>query len=290
MSSSPSPVRRPMGLAPVPFLPIAPGAGPPGGTVVAVIDTGLSPELLDDGVVLPGVNLSDEGDPDDTSDPRHHGDLVGATILHIAPRTRLVPIKLMDARGMLRPPSRLESAFDWVVEHRAALGIGIVCAAFADSSHAQSDEAHRNSRLRRQIAALRRVGVATVAAAGNWYPEHRARQSQGMAWPAILREVVSVGAVERRPDGPWLSRTTQRLHAVQGTGCFTTVFAEPGEPGETSGAAATIVGYLAALRPACADPTVDEMVRTLLRHRRTARDESGLAWPAVFAEEVLRGP
>jgi hypothetical protein len=261
------------------------------GVVVAVIDTGISPELLADAVVLPGVNLSDAGDSHDTSDPRRHGTLVAATILRLAPRSRLVPIRIFDSRGSLRPTNKLELAFDWVLQHRSALGIEIVCAAFADSSHATSDDAYQGSRLRQQVADLRAVGVATVSAAGNWYPEHRVGKPQGMAWPALLRETISVGAVERRSDGLWLSRTTQRLHSSLGTGCSTTVFAEPGEPGETSGAAATIAGCLARLRPTCADPTVDGLVRMLLRCQQPAHDdESGLVWPAVIVDDILAMP
>jgi subtilisin family serine protease len=252
-----------------------------------VIDTGINPASLGDATVLPGVNLSGEGDPHDTSDPLGHGTLVAATILRIAPHARLVPIRLLNARGALRPVSRLEQAFDWAMSQRSALDIEIVCVAFADASHSTSDDIHQNSHLRRQIAALRDAGVATVAAAGNWYPEHRARNPQGMAWPAIIREVISVGVAQRRPDGLCLSRTTQRLHATVGGGCRTTVFAEPGEPGETSGAAATIAGCLARLRPTCPDPSVDGLVRSLLRHQQPAHDDSGLDWPAVLVDQMF---
>ena len=250
-------------------------------TVVAVIDTGIDPQRLAGATVLPGINLSLEGSPDDTCDRGSHGTSVASTVLQMAPRTRLVPVKLMDRRGVLRKPADMEAAFDWILDHQASLEIGIVCAAFADASHATSDREHRDGRLPRQLQALREQGVATVAAAGNWHPEHRRRSHQGMARPAVLREVVSVGAVQRRPDGLWLTRGTQRLHATLGTGCSTTVFVEPGEPGETSGAAAVVAGCLAGLRRSHPDVPVDTLVQMLLCHRRDARDESGLAWPAV---------
>lgn len=257
------------------------------GAVVVVIDTGIDPHLLDAAVVLPGVNLSGDGDPDDSTDSHGHGTRVATTILCLAPSTRLVPVRLLNLRGALQPTNTLELAFDWVLRHRSSLGIDIVCAAFADSSHAVSDDRPRNGRLRRQVAELRDRGVATVAAAGNWYPEHRARTPQGMAWPAICREVISVGAVERRLDGLWLTRTTQRLHRSLGSGCATTVFAVPGEPGETSGAAATIAGCLARLRPSYPAATVDQMIHTLLARQVPAHDdESGLIWPAVIVNDL----
>jgi hypothetical protein len=110
-----------------------------------------------------------------------------------------------------------------------------------------------------------------------------------MAWPAILREVVSVGAVERRAGLLWLTPTTQRLHSVVGTGCRTTVFTEPGEPGETSGAAAVVAGCLAALVMRDPGLPAEELVRLVLHHRRPAQDDSGLGWAAVDVKDVLSG-
>jgi subtilisin family serine protease len=253
-----------------------------------VIDTGIKTDELSHAVILPGINLSGEGDPGDTSDPHGHGTVVAAAILRIAPGARLVPIKLMDRRGGLRSPQALAPAFDWILKHRAVLGVGIVCAAFADTSHTRADVSYRGSGLQQQVAALRAAGVAIVAAAGNWYPEHRAQNVQGMPWPAILRDIISVGAVERRPDGLWLTRTTQRLHTSLETGCRTTVFAEPDDPGETSGAAAAVVGCLAALRQRYPGATVDELMQIMLCHPQAGQDESGLSWPAVVVDDVLR--
>lgn len=256
---------------------------------IAVIDTGIYAAQLSYASVLPGVNFSGEGATDDAADPHGHGTAVAATIVQIATQARLVPIRIMDRRGVLRNAAALEAAFDWILEHHGALGIRIVCAAFSDASHATSDSAYHGSRLQQHIAALREAGVATVAAAGGWYPEHRASAPQGMAWPAILREAVSVGAVERRGDGFWLTHTTQRLHAGLGTGCHTTVFTEPGAPGDTSGAAAVVVGCLAALRSRYPHAPVDALLQMLLRHQQLGQDEHGLAWPAVDVNEVLRG-
>lgn len=256
---------------------------------VAVIDTGLVAGRFDRSV-LPGVNLSGEGEPDDPLDGGRHGTDVAATVLRVCPAARLIPVKIMERRGVLRDLRVVETAFEWVRERRAALGIQVVCAAFADSSHEVSDAAYRGSRVQKLIAALREEGVLTVAAAGNWFPEHGRRHPQGMAWPAILREVVSAGALEEVAGGPRLTRTTQRLHADAGTGCHTTAFVEPAGLGETSGAAAVIAGCLAALREAHPDAPADELVRLLLRHRLEARDEAGLAWPAVRVCDVLSAP
>ncbi len=257
-------------------------------TVVAVVDTGIDPERLRGAVLLPGVNLTAEGDPGDTADRHGHGTAVAATILRFAPRARLVPIRVIGRRGMLGAPEDLEAAFGWLIEHRASLGLGLVCAPFGDSTHATSDAAHRGSRLCEQIAALRALRVATVAAAGNWYAECRAFGPQGMAWPALLREVISVGAARREIDGLMLAPTSQRLHAGLGTGCHTTVFAVPGEPGDTSGAAAGVAGLLAAIRSGGREADVDALVRTMLASAQIARDEHGTPWPALSLETDTR--
>jgi subtilisin family serine protease len=264
----------------------------PAGTIVAVIDSGIDPARLPAGTaVLSGVNLSGEGDSGDTIDFAGHGTAIAATIARYAPGVRLLPVKLMNRRGVLHDISLVDSAFEWLKDRRSELGIGVVCAAFADSSHHTSDATFRGSALQRHIAALRESGTLTVAAAGNWYPEHRSRSRQGMAWPAILRDVVSVGALERKEEGIRLAYTSQRLHSSLDTGCSTTFFVLPGEPGETSGAAAVISGCLAALRQSFPAASADELVSKLFGRRRDIDDDgTGLLWPAVDPGDAFRLP
>jgi len=249
--------------------------------VVAIVDTGLAPERFDARLLVPGVNLSLDGPEHDTLDRHGHGTLVASTVVAAAPGARVMPVKLMGDRGYLRSGEQLEASFEWILEHRAARHIGVVCASFADASHLTTDESFRGTRLQQLIAALREAGVPTVAPAGNGYPLRRRESLQGMAWPAILREVVSAGALESGAEGMRLSRASQRLHADLGTGCSTTVFAEPGPPGGTSGAAAVVAGRLAVLRAANPVATVDELVARLLNAGFRAPDEDSLAWPAL---------
>jgi hypothetical protein len=212
---------------------------------VAIVDTGVDPARADPRRIVPGVNLSLDGAVDDTGDPHGHGTAIAITVLANSSAV-VLPVKLIGNRGYLRGDVSLEDAFAWMVERRS--GIAVVCASFADASHTASDEPHRESELRRHILALREAGIPVVAPAGNWYALNRHRDPQGMAWPAILREVVSVGALA--PAGDTLSHHTQRVHASRGTWCRTTVFAPPGAPGGTSGAAAVVAGRLADLRAA----------------------------------------
>jgi hypothetical protein len=249
---------------------------------VAVIDTGVSAEHVSPGALLPGINLCGEGLAGDTGDDNGHGTAVATTILRAAPTTRIVPVKLMGKYGYLSAPDHLELAFEWIREHRERLAIRVVCSAFADGSHLTSDEPFRGSRLQLHIAALRVAGVATIAPAGNWFRQSRRWSDQGMAWPAILREVVSVGGV--RNDGGHglrLTDTTQRLHTGDDGACRTTLFAEPEELADTSGATAVVAGRLAALSARYSRASVDQLVDRLLKQCRQARDESGRCWPAL---------
>jgi hypothetical protein len=248
---------------------------------VAVIDTGISAERLENPTILPGINLSGEGSMEDTADSGKHGTTVAKIILSAAPNTRLVPIKLMNHRGSLQDRKKVEEAFAWILERRESLGIQIVCATFADFSHSTSDTEYRGDRLQQQIAALREMNTATVAPAGNWYPEHCRRSSQGMAWPAIIREVISVGEVEYKKDGFRLTRRTQRLHQTLGTGCQTTVFTTSSHLGNTSGAAAVVVGKLAALIHLYSLIEVDKVIADLLESQQMINDETGFCWPVI---------
>jgi subtilisin family serine protease len=245
---------------------------------VAVIDSGVDPCAIGSGRLLAGVNLSGEGEPHETRDESGHGTAVAATILEVATAARIVPVRLMDDRGGLGDREHVTRAFEWVEQWREALGIAIVCAAFADRGQYENDERFRETALARIIAGLRRAGVPTVAPSGNWKPEH---PGHGMAWPAILREVVSAGALERGPDGLRLTRTTQRLHLRDDTGCRTTVFAEPGPPGETSGAAAVVAGRLAVLRARSPAAPVDELVQAMLAEIAVASEHGSLLWPTL---------
>ncbi|CAN2536040.1 hypothetical+protein [Methylocapsa aurea] len=251
---------------------------------VAVVDSGSSGDFP----VLPGINLSNEGAIDDVSDRCGHGDAVASTILGIAPAVGIVPVKVTDRRGVLRDRDVLTTALEWILDHHARLAIGVVSIALGDQSNLASDAELRGSALQRRIAALRAAGVLTVAPAGNWRRLHQGR-GEGMVWPGILREVVSVGEARRGPEGLRLSPASQRLRATPEGVCATTIFTEAAPPGETSGAAAAIAGVLARLAAADRSGGAEAALTALLRIRRVALDEEGIAWPAILAEDVAAG-
>lgn len=256
---------------------------------VAVVDTGISPGELESAVVLPGVNLSGEGARYDSADVGTHGTDVAKIIFAIAPNTKLVPVRLMNSRGSLQGRQKVEAAFDWILEQAEALEIRLVCVAFANFSQAVSDADYRGSPLQQKIIALKRRNIATVAAAGNWHRELSGRLPQGMAWPAIIKETISVGEAEWR-DGGWrVADCSQRLHPSVGGGCFTTMFAPSGQLGSTSGAAAHVAGAITALLQS-PQPFKNrkELIDCLLKERQLAFDDNGLSWPFVNCKGPLQ--
>lgn len=247
---------------------------------VAVVDTGLVPGFA---AALPGVNVTGSGRADDTGDRRGHGTAVAATVCAADPHLDVVPVRAMGDDGVLPDPAALEAALRWVTERREELGIAVVCLAVADATQRTSDAGLRDSALARLVAALWRDGVPTVVPAGNRRLELRLRHGdQGLAWPAVLREVVSVGAAEIAADGTLRpGARSQRLHASRGTGCATTLFAVPGEPAGTSGAAAAVAGALAALRRRRPADTAAGLLAALVADHRLVRDDDGRTWPCL---------
>ncbi len=252
---------------------------------VAVIDSGVKP--ISDRI-LPGLDFSGSGDPRGWRDDCGHGTAVARDILAIAPLAWIVPVRIMDRYGALEKPEYLENAFEWISGHFSELRIRTVCAAFGDSSYSQRDEQWRGSALQRILVRLRAAGVGVISAAGNWYAEHRRRNPQGMAWPAILREIVSAGELERSQDGLRLTPTTLRLHVSCGTGCATTIFAESGMLGETSGSAAVVAGHMAILRMADPEASVDTLVARLVAPEPII--DHRLSWPTLNRAAAAKLP
>ena len=101
--------------------------------------------------------------------------------------------------------------------------------------------------IQARIRALREAKVAVVIAAGNDYFKHKSRQ--GMSFPGIVRECVSVGAVYDADEGDFsygggaiafstragqITPFSQRLHPSLNRYTYTDVFA-PGAPVTSSG-------------------------------------------------------
>jgi subtilisin family serine protease len=224
------------------------------GLTVAVVDTGLNVDHVDfAGRVVAQRNFTADngGDPEDATDGNGHGTNVGGIIvadgdhLGIAPEANIIPLKVLDNQGG-GSFSAVGKALHWVLENREAYNITAVCMSLADGGNYASDDDLEQDALRQKIQALRDQKVAVVIAAGNHYYDHGSQQ--GMGYPGIIRECVSVGAVYDAPEGPFqygeavaystragqITPFSQRLHPNVNPNTYTDIFA-PGAPVTSSG-------------------------------------------------------
>lgn len=229
-----------------------------GGLTVAVLDTGLRATHVDfAGRVVAQRNFTSDngGRGDDASDGNGHGTNVGGIIaaskgvhMGMAPGASILPVKVLgnDGGGSFQV---IADALQWVIDHRDEHHVTAVCMSLGDGDNYVTDEGFGDDAIRARICALRSSGVAVGVAAGNDYFTHQS--AQGMSYPAIFRETVSVGAVYDEFEGPFeytsgavcfssgpdrITPFSQRLHELVGAACRTDVFA-PGAPVTSSGIA-----------------------------------------------------
>lgn len=227
------------------------------GLAVAILDTGINTSHEDFAGRIPvQVNFTkDNGErSDDAEDGHGHGTNVAGIVcagsLHIgmAHKANVIPLKVLknaDGGGSF---AAVEQALDWVIANAAQHDIVAVCMSLGDGKNHTDDAPFAQRRIAAQIKQLRQSGIATCLAAGNLYFSHLSKQ--GMAYPAILRDCVSVGAVYDRDesrgftyaDGARSDSTgpdricpfSQRLREKVGGDLRTDIFA-PGAPITASG-------------------------------------------------------
>src|SRR6266508_939436 len=138
------------------------------GIVVALMDSGIGAHPdLPSGKVIARVDLVNDGLPG--LDPAGHGTHLagviagsGTTFRGVAPDARLVDIRVLDqsGSGTLRT---LVAGFDWLLRHRAALGIRVLNLSFGTT---QTSSYHA-SLLSALAESAWFAGITVVAAAGN---------------------------------------------------------------------------------------------------------------------------
>ncbi|MDX9736284.1 MAG: S8 family serine peptidase [Thermoanaerobaculia bacterium] len=220
----------------------------------AVLDTGLRVTHRDFAGRVPARRnfTTDYGaDPNDVSDGQGHGTNVAGIIaagdLHvgIAPGASIVPLKVLTNQGGGTFQWVLD-ALDWILNDPENHGISVVSMSLGDSSNDADDGVHSMDPIRDRVLRLRALRIPVVVAAGNDYFKFKA---EGMGFPAILTETISVGAVYDANEGPFsyqsgaeaystaadrLTPFSQRLHESTNTRTRTDIFA-PGAPVTSSG-------------------------------------------------------
>ncbi len=225
------------------------------GQAVAVLDTGLNAAHVDfAGRVAAQVNFTADngGDANNAADGNGHGTNVAGIIAAngdhkgVATGAGVIPIKVLANSGGGSFAS-VRAALEWVRDNRETHGISAVCMSLGDSGNYNSDSHLENDPIRAVIRELRDARVPVVIAAGNGYFQHNSQQ--GMSYPAIIRECISVGAVYDAEEGSFsygsgatafssragqITPFSQRLHKSLNRHTKTDVFA-PGAPVTSSG-------------------------------------------------------
>ena len=225
------------------------------GFTVAVLDTGLNTQHVDfEGRIVAQRNFTPDngGDVNDATDGNGHGTNVGGIIVAngdhvgIAPEASIIPLKVLKNKGG-GSFQWINSALQWVLDNHEQFNITVVCMSLGDGSNRTSDDNLANDAIRKKIRDLRGKKVAVCIAAGNDYFKHGSEQ--GMGYPGIIRECVSVGAVYDAPEGSFsygggakafstragqITPFSQRLHTTVNPNTRTDIFA-PGAPVTSSG-------------------------------------------------------
>lgn len=225
------------------------------GLCAAVLDTGLNTQHVDfAGRIDAGRNFTPDngGDANNVTDGNGHGSNVAGIVLakgdHIgmAPEARVAPLKVLknDGGGSFE---WVAQALDWVLQNHAAHNISAVCMSLGDGGNYTNDGTFSGDALAQKITVLRQAKVAVVVAAGNDYFSHGSQQ--GMGYPGIIRQTVSVGAVYDAEEGGFnyasgakafsthagqITPFSQRLHPTVNRITRTEIFA-PGAPVTSSG-------------------------------------------------------
>lgn len=228
------------------------------GLTAAVLDTGLRATHVDfTGRIVAQRNYTNDNGAkvDDASDGNGHGTNVGGIIvaskgLHMgmAPGAGILPVKVLGDRGDGSFEAVTE-ALRWIVDHHEEFNVTAVCMSLGDGGNYVTDEDLEGDELQVLLRELRQARIAVGIAAGNDYFRHGSEQ--GMGYPAILRESVTVGAVYDDFEGPFkygsgaecfssgpdrITPFSQRLHESVGADCRTDIFA-PGAPVTSAGIA-----------------------------------------------------
>lgn len=225
------------------------------GLTAAVVDTGINAAHVDfAGRLKAQVNFTSDngGAADDAGDGNGHGTNVAGIVAAdgdhrgVAPGAGIVAIKVLGNNGS-GSFTGVAQALDWVIENHEEHAVTAVCMSLSAGDNRTSDSGVTQHDVAQRIATLRERRIPVVIAAGNDYFKHGSKQ--GMAFPAILRHAVSVGAVYDEFEGAFsyssgarahrsgpdrITPFSQRLHESAEPDCRTDVFA-PGAPVTSSG-------------------------------------------------------
>ncbi|MGY0003364.1 type VII secretion-associated serine protease mycosin [Micromonospora sp. I033] len=209
------------------------------GVVVAVPDTGVDPHPDLQRNLLPGTDVSADGDGRKDEDSHGtsmagliaaHGNGNGGGALGVAPRAKILPIrsKLIDGKG---DTEELAESMEWAVAHQADV---ISISATAGAS----------VRLQRAVKSALEADIVVVASVGNRPEDVR------VGYPASEPGVLAVGGVRKDGSHAEISVTGPEVDIVApAVDIYSTSYGGKYSKGTgTSGATAIVAGAAALIR------------------------------------------
>ncbi len=259
------------------------------GMVVAVLDTGIDSDhpALGNRLVAGYDYVADDPDPAEermthdcngnsvVDEAYGHGTFVAGTVRLVAPDARILPMRVLESDGTGNAFAVAEAITDAVAAGAKVINLGL------------GTSARHESRLVSDVLArARRLGVVTVAAAGNSAsdtPQH----------PAKDKHVVGVTSVNAAMDdlsefaawGEWVDLAAPADHVVGPVpgGGFATWSG-------TSVAAPQISGQLALIGSRAGDLSADKLVEAVVKSARTIGTKNKkIKYGAIDIAESLRG-
>jgi len=180
------------------------------GIIVAVLDTGVNarhPEVK--GRVLKGRNFVDRRKIYNTNDDNGHGTHVAATIsgkrVGIAPKSEILPIKVLDEEGSGGWDSIIEG-LEWVKNYKSSDGRRVTVASMSLGGKNLSDEEKRQTE--NIIKDLVKNNITVIVAAGNSGEEE-------LYYPGAFHDVICVGAVDNHKERALFSTTGNQIDVCQ---------------------------------------------------------------------------
>lgn len=172
------------------------------GITIAVIDTGCYEHRNLKGRVLGrGKSFIPGRDPSDTNDTNGHGTAVAGLIAAdsgygVAPLAKILPLKVFDTaqRDITTVMRSTVEALEWLIDNPNGVSVVNISLGdggnYSDLSSLSPNSGVLMGRFIEVTENLRNERIPVIAAAGNYY-----KSKNGMCFPAILPNVISVGAV-----------------------------------------------------------------------------------------------
>lgn len=235
---------------------------------------------------------------DGQRDDDGHGTNVAAIALGVAPAAHLVALDVFrrDTSGLWASTLDILVAMDWILDNRATYNIEVVNLSLGGSLIYSASCGGDATLYGDAVAALLSAGVSVVAASGN------SARSDGLASPACVPGVASVGAVWSGEQGGWgFSNCTDNTTAADQVACFSNSASylsllAPGARIEaggrtlagTSQAAPHVAGAMAVLAQAFPSETPAQRLLRLRRTGTSIRDpRNGITVPRLALDRAI---